>query len=91
MHIAMSNALALMSWHDLRLLLAKLTSSGSVGLLIGLLLALVVISALAIEAALVVNAPHRLQSRARWPADASEAAVAESPGQADLDGSVTPT
>jgi len=91
MHIAMSNALALIGWHDFRSFLGDFMGSGAVWLLIGFLLAIVVISALAMEAALVLNAPHRLQSRATWPEDQSESTVTVSPGQANLDGSGTPT
>jgi len=84
MHIAMSSALALMSWQDFRLLLGDLTSNGFAWLLIGVILAAVAISALAMEAALVLNAPCRLQSRASWPVDVSESTVPDSPDQASL-------
>jgi len=91
MHIAMSHALALMLWHDFRLLFGDLTGNGFVWLLIGILLAFVVISALAMEAALVLDAPHRPQSCARWPVDVSESTVTVSPSRANLDDSGTPT
>jgi len=90
MHIAMSNVLALMSWHDFKFLHGDFTDSDSVWLLIGFLLALVVISALAAQAALVLYAPHRLQCRVRWPEDGSESTSAESPGEASQDGPGTP-
>jgi hypothetical protein len=89
MYIAMSSALALMSWHDFRLLLGGLTSNRFAWLLIGVILAVVAISALAIEAALVLNAPHRLRSRVSWPVDASESKGPASPSQANLVGSGT--
>jgi hypothetical protein len=88
MHIAMSNALALMLWHDSRLLPGDFSF---VWLLIGVLLAFVVISALAMQAALVLDAPHRLLSRASWPVDVSESTVTVSPSPANLDDSGTPT
>ncbi len=91
MHIAMSNALALMLWHDFRLLLGDLTGNSFVWLLIGVLLAFVAISAVAIEAALVLDAPHRLRSRASWPVDVSASTVTVSPSRANLDDSGTPT
>ena len=53
MCIAISNALALMSWRDFRFLHGDFMGIGSVWLLIGVLLAFVVISALATEAALI--------------------------------------
>ena len=79
MYIAMSSALALMSWQDFRLLLGDLTGNGFAWLLIGVILAVVAISALAMEAALVLNAPCRLQPRASWPVDVPESAVPVSP------------
>jgi hypothetical protein len=91
MHIALSNALALMNWHVFRLLPGDLTGSGFVWLLIGLIVAFVAISALAMEAALVLDAPHRLQSRASWPEDVSESTVTMSPSRTHLDDSGTPT
>lgn len=91
MHIATSNAMALMSWHEFKFLHGDFTGSGFVWLLIGVLFAFVVISALAMEAALVLDAPHRLLSRASWPVDVSESAVTVSPSQANLDNSGTPT
>jgi len=91
MHITMSNALALMLSYDFRLLLDDLTGNGYVWSLIGISLAFVAISALAMQAALVLDAPHRLQSRARWPADVSESPALVSPSPANLDDSGTPT
>jgi len=91
MHIAMSHALALVLWHEFMFLLGDLTGNGFVWLLIGVLLAFVVISALAMEAALVLDAPHRPQSRASWPVDVSESTVTVSPSPANLDDSGTPT
>jgi hypothetical protein len=91
MHISMGNALALMLWHDFRLLLGDLTGSGFVWLLIGILLVFVVICALAMQAALVIDAPHRLQCRASWTVDVTESTVTVSPSPANLDDSGTPT
>ncbi len=90
MHIAMNNALALMSWHELKFLHGYFTDSVSVWLLIGFLLAIVVISVLAAQAGLVLHAPYRRRSRASWLADVSEPPVPGSPGQANLDSSDTP-
>ena len=56
MHIAMSNAVALMSWHEFKFLHGDFSGNGFVWLLIGVLLAFVVISALAMQAALVLDA-----------------------------------
>lgn len=83
MSIAMSNALALTSWHDFRIFVGDFTGGGSVWLLIGFLLAIMVLSALATEAALVLHAPHRLQFRAKRPVNLSESTAPESPGQAN--------
>ena len=83
MHIAMSNALALMLWHEFKFLHGDFTGNGFVWVLIGVLLAFVGIFALAMEAALVLDAPHRLQSRASWPVDVSESTVTVSPSQAE--------
>jgi hypothetical protein len=91
MHIAISNAPALLLWHDFRWLPGDLTGNGFVWLLIGILLVFVVISALAIEAALVLEAPHRPPSRPSWPADVSESTAPLSPGPASLDDLGTPS
>lgn len=91
MHIAMSNALALISWHEFKFLHGDFTGGGFVWLLIGFALTIVVISALMVEAALVLHAPDRLQSRIAWSVDVSESTVRVSPSQANLDGSSTPT
>ena len=91
MHIAMNNALALLSWHQFKVLDGNLTDIGSVWLLIGFLLAIVVLSALAAQVGLVLHAPHRCRSRASWPADGSGSSVTVPPSQANLDGPGTPT
>jgi hypothetical protein len=91
MLIAMSNALALISWHEFKFLHGDFIRSDSVWLLIGCLLALVAISALAAQAALVLYAPHRLQCRVGWPVDNSESTVTVSPSQAIRDGLGTST
>jgi hypothetical protein len=90
MHIVISNALPPMSWLPFKLLHGHFMNSGAVWMLIALSLAIVAISALAAEAALVLHAPDRLQSRARWPIDVSESTVTVSPIPAALDGSGTP-
>ena len=91
MHIAMGGALALLSWRQFKSLDGDFTDIGSVWLLIGFLLAIVALSALAAQAGLVLHAPRRSRSRASWPADVSESAVPVPPGQAKLDGPGTPT
>lgn len=91
MYIAMSNALALMSWHEFKFVHGDFMGSGFVWLLIGFLLAIVVISALAVEAALVLHAPNRLQTRFTWSVDVPESTATVSPSQANLDGSGTST
>jgi hypothetical protein len=91
MHLAMNNMLALLIWHEFKFLHGSFADIGSVWLLIGFLLAIVVISAVAAQAGLVLHAPIRRRSRAGWPADFSEAMVPVPPGQAKLDDSGTPT
>jgi hypothetical protein len=91
MHIAMSNALALMTWHVSNILHGDFTDSGSVWLLIGVILTVVAVFALAMEAALILDAPHRLRCRVRWPVDLTESTVTESPNRENLDGSGGPT
>jgi hypothetical protein len=59
MSIAMSNALALMRWPDFRFLHGDFMSSGYAWLLIGVISALLVLSALVMDAALVLNASRR--------------------------------
>jgi hypothetical protein len=87
MHIAMSNTLALIDWHDLRLFLGDFMSDGGVWLLIGFLVAIVALSAFAAEATLVMHTAHRRQSLARWAADSlaadnSESAIPDAPVEA---------
>jgi hypothetical protein len=72
MHIAMSNALALILWHDSKILHRSFIDIGPVWLLVGFLLAIVLISALAAEAALVLRSRERIRTRFRWPDDLSE-------------------
>jgi hypothetical protein len=57
-----SDGLMLLRWPDLRFLHGDFTGGDSVWLLLGLLLAVVVISALAVDMALVIDAPHRYRS-----------------------------
>ncbi len=78
MHFAMSDTLALLSWRDFRLFLGGFADSGAIWLLIGFLLAIVVLSALATDAALVLHAPHRLQARTKRPVDLSESSIPSS-------------
>jgi hypothetical protein len=82
MHIAMSNALALMSWRDLRLFLGDFADGGFVLLLIGFSLAIVALSAFAAEAALVMHTAHRRWSSARWPLDHPESTIPKAPVEA---------
>jgi hypothetical protein len=89
MHIAMTNTLALISWLDFKFLHGDFTGRDSVWLLIGFLLALAAISALATQAALALDAPYRLQGRARSPVDVCEPAAAVSAMPAAIDGSST--
>jgi hypothetical protein len=79
-----------MLWPDFRFLHEDFTGSDFPWLLVGALLALVVIYAIAIEAALILDAPHRLRSRVRWPADVSDSTIRQSPTQVDFVGSDTP-
>jgi hypothetical protein len=76
--MSIGNALAL-SWHDLKLVLGDFTDGGAVWLLIGFLLAIVVLAKLAMEATLVLHAPHRRQSRAGWLAEVPKSTIAVSP------------
>jgi hypothetical protein len=88
MHIAMSNAMALLLWHVFRLLPGDFSF---IWLLIGILLAFVVISALVMEAALALEAPHRRHFDASGPVNVSESRVTMSPSQTNLDDPDTPT
>ncbi|MFY9853305.1 MAG: hypothetical protein WAK26_05455 [Terracidiphilus sp.] len=87
MHIAISNALALLSWHGFEFLHGAFTDGGSVWWLIGVILAVVAIIVLAMEAALFLDAPHRLQCRAGWSANVTESTSAVPPSHAGSDGS----
>jgi hypothetical protein len=91
MHFSVSNALTLMSWHDIRLFPGDVTGNGSFWLLVGVLLAFLVLSALATQAALVLEAPHRPRSRTRWPVNLPRSSTPESPGQESSVGSGTLT
>lgn len=91
MSIAISYAVTLIGWHDIKSFPGDFNGGGAVWLLIGFLSAIVVLSALATEAALVLHAPHRLQSRARWPVSLSGSTIPESPGQTSPIGSGTRT
>lgn len=90
MHIAMSNALGQMHWHNLQLFFGDLTDGGFVWLPIGFIFAIVAISALAMVASLVLDAPHRLQSGVSWAVDVTESTLTMSPSPANLDGPGTP-
>jgi len=91
MHITLSNVLALMFRPDFGFLKIDFTGNGFVWSMIGAILAVVGISALGIDAALVLNAPPRLQPRVRWPEVASETRATMSPSYASPDGSSSPT
>ena len=85
MSVPIGNALALMSWHDIKLFLADFTGSGAVWLFVGFLLAIVVLAKVAMEAALVLHTAHRPQSRAGWSAEAPKSTIAESPADGMLE------
>jgi hypothetical protein len=87
MHIAMSNTLALIGWHDIPPFLGDVMGGGAVWLLMGFLSAIVALSALAAEVAMVLRDPHRPQSYARLPVDVSESTVTVSSSRANLDDS----
>ena len=90
MSIVIGYALTLIGWQGLRSFLGDFVGNGAVWLLIGFLSAIVVLSALATQAALVLHAPHRQQSRTRWPVSLSGSTIPESSGQASPIGSGTP-
>lgn len=89
MFIAISYALGVIGWQDTRPILSDFTGGGAVWLLVGMFLAFVLISALAMDAARVLHAPQRLRSRARRPVDFSESTNPELPGQATSVGAGT--
>jgi len=91
MHIAMSSALALMLWQEFKFLHGDFSDGSSIWLLIGFLMAILVISAVAAEAALILRTPNWLHSRADWPADDSESTSTMSQMHENLDGSDTPS
>jgi hypothetical protein len=66
-------------------------SNHFVWLLFGAFLLVVAISALATEAAVVLNAPRRPRASARWSVDLDESTVTAPTSQANPDGSSTPT
>jgi hypothetical protein len=74
MHIAISNALT-RGWHGFRLFLSDFTVSGAVWLLIVFMLAIVALSAIAIEATVALYAPHRRHSRAKWTPEVANSAI----------------
>ncbi len=85
MHTAMTNAVAVISWRAIKLSSADFTNTGSVWLLIGVIVAVVAIFALTMQAALFLDAPHRLQCRAKWPGDIPVSTVAAAPDHASSD------
>ncbi len=78
MSVPISNALALMSWHNTKSFLADFSGSGAVWFFVGFLLAVVVLAKVAMEAALVLHTAHRPQSRAGRFADDPKSTIAES-------------
>lgn len=76
MYTATANAVALISWQATKLLSGNFADTGSVWLLIGVIVAVVAIFALAMQAALFLDAPQRLKCRVRWPGDTPESTVA---------------
>ncbi len=78
MHIAMRNALTL-GWHDLRLFFSNFTVSGAVWLLVGFFASISALSVLAMQATLVLHAPHLRQFRAKWTPDIAKSTMPEIP------------
>ena len=85
MSVPIGNALALMSWHNIKAFLADFAGSGAVWFFVGFLLAIVVLAKAAMEAALVLHTAHRRQSRAGWPAEVPKSTIAESPADGMLE------
>jgi hypothetical protein len=80
MSFAISNALALIGWHDFGSFLGNFAGGGAVWLL-GFLLAIVTLATLATEVALVLHTAHRPKSNTRLIVDHSDSMIPESPGQ----------
>jgi hypothetical protein len=78
MHNAMSDELTL-GWHDFRRFLSDFTVSGAVWLLVGFFLAIAALSVLALQATLVLHAPHRRRFRSKWTGDVAELTISEMP------------
>ncbi len=94
MHIAMSIALTVMRWPEFRFLRGNFMGIGYAWLLIAAILAVLavlVITALVVDAVLLLKNPYRLHSRADWFIESSESTVTESSSQANLNGSSTST
>ena len=81
MYVAMTNALALISWQAIRFLQTDFTNAGFVWLLIGVIVAVVAIFALAMQTALFLDAPQRLKCRVKWSGDVSELNGSARPGK----------
>ena len=85
MSVPIGNALALMTWHDIKLSLADFTGNGAVWFFVGFLLAIVVLAKVAMEAALVLHTAHRPHSHAGWSAEDPKSTIAESPAEGMLE------
>jgi len=78
MHIVLSNALT-RGWHDFLLFLSDFTVSGAVWLLVGFFLAIAGLSVLAMQATLVLHAPHRRQFRIKWTPEVAQSTISKMP------------
>jgi hypothetical protein len=87
----MTSALTLIDWQAIKFVPGNFTDTAAVWLLIVVIVAVVAIFALAMQAALFLDAPHRLGCRAGWFANVPESTAAMPPSQVNLDGSGTPT
>jgi hypothetical protein len=76
MHIATRNALPL-GWHDFRLFLSDFTVSGAVWLLVGFFLAIAALSVMAMQATLVLHAPHPRRFRVKWTPEVAQPTMSE--------------
>jgi hypothetical protein len=76
MHIAMRHALG---WHDFWLFLNDFTVSGAVWLLVGFFLAIAALSVAAMQATLVLHAPHRRRFRPKWTPVVAQSTISEMP------------
>ncbi|HEY5212299.1 MAG TPA: hypothetical protein VIJ38_04675 [Acidobacteriaceae bacterium] len=85
MSVQIGNALALMSWDDTRAFLADFKGSRAVWFFVGFLLAILALSKVAMEAALVLHTAHRPHSHTGWSAEGPKSKIAESPADGMLE------